>query len=376
MRTASARFLRTITESHQAVVRIDVLDYRAVTDPVTQSAATVILDGVTAGTVNLDQNAATRARLDLTVEGATDLVPTGPDDLLAPYGNEIRAWRGVRYADGTEELISVGVFRIESATSTSTPNGLGIAVTGLDRSALLIEARFETPYSIPAGTNYIDALLEVLQLGYPSIQTDFPTTAHTTPLLVAEEGADRWAFAQDMATALGLRLYFDADGVCVAVPVANGLTPVASIAEGEGGVLVSAERGLDRAGSYNRVIAAGESSTGGAPVRGVASDDRLGSPTRYGGPYGRVPMFYKSPLLTTDDQALAAAESLLNKQLGSTQTVGFGSVTNPALEPDDTVRITRAALELDEAHVIDTLGIPLSVTEGAMAGTTRAVTVL
>lgn len=371
MRPVTTRFLTELQRSHTAVVRVDVLSYFNPLAPVTSSG----LPGVTGGTVTLDQTAAVRGRLDLELvdDGTLDLIPTSYDDQLTVYGNELQVWRGVRYADGVEELVSLGIFRIDSVDVEDSTEGVRIRVSALDRAHRIVEARFEAPYQIASGTNYVTALTDVLRSGYPGITLDLGSTGLTTPLLIAEEGADRWAFAQDMATALGCRLYFDGDGDCVMRTVSNGASATVTLAEGDDGVLVSAARGSKREGSYNRVIAAGENTGQGAPVRGVATDDSPTSPTRYGGPYGNVPMFYSSPLLTTDAQAAAAAGSLLAKQLGSTQSVGFGTIINPALEPDDVARIIRAASGLDELHIIDQVTIPLAIADAAtMTGTTRA----
>ncbi len=99
------------------------------------------------------------------------------------------------------------------------------------------------------------------------------------------------------------------------------------------------------------------------------------SPTYYYGSFGRVPQFYSSPLLLTNGQALQAAQTILARQLGTTQSVAFGAVVNPALEPSDTVLIQRPVAGIDQAHIIDRLTLPLTA-EGAMSGQTRSREVL
>jgi hypothetical protein len=141
--------------------------------------------------------------------------------------------------------------------------------------------------------------------------------------------------------------------------------------EGEGGVLISANRAWTRENTRNRVIATGEAtSTDTPPARGVATDDSPSSPTYYFGPFGRVPMWYASPLLLTDAQAASAAGTILQRQLGTSQSVSFGSYVMPYLEPGDTVRIRRLRSQIDEDHIIDSITIPLSPS-GSMSGVTR-----
>lgn len=361
MRAATPEFLTAVSTSHEVATRIEVLDDEEVT---------LTLDTVTDGTVTLDQTATTRGRVDVTIVD-TDLVPGAPSAALAPYGNELRAYRGIQ-----GELVSLGIFRIDETSVTDTADGgVEIRVAGMDRSVRMIDARFEEPYTIAAGTNYATAIAATAAIAWPGVTTDLTATSLTTPLLVAEEGADRWKFMQDMAASLGHALYFDGDGILVSRPVANPAgTPTIAIDEGAGGVLLTAGRKWSRQGTYNRVIATGENPAEGAlPARGVATDDNPQSPTYYYGSYGKVPRFYSSQFLTTDAQALDAAQAILNRELGTTQTVDFGMLVNPALEPDDLVQVTRTRAGLTaEAHIVDSVTIPLTA-EGTMTGRTRAV---
>lgn len=392
MRPTSATFDAAISQSHTVLTSIEVLRAGvALTDPITSA-----IDGA----VTLDITAATRGRLDLTIvdDGTLNLVPLLAADALAPYGNELRVMRGIAYAIGGEntpgpghtsypgdfypnepsapssELIGLGVYRIEETQVEDTAEGLQIRLSGQDRSAGIIDARFEEPYSVAAGTNYATAIEDVILAADPSVTFDLTATTLTTPLLVAAEGEDRWKFAQDMATSLGHVLYFDGDGVCVSVPISmSGATaPARQFIEGTNGLLLSASRRWTRQGTYNRVIATGENTGEVIPVRGVATDDNPLSPTYYYGQFGKVPRFYSSPFLATDAQCADAAAGLLAKEIGTTQTIDFGTVVNPALEPNDVARITRARAGLDEDHIIDQVTIPLSAA-GVMTGRTRAV---
>lgn len=366
MRPATDAFAAALTESHTIATRIELLSGGSIVDTI---------DETIDGTVTLDGRAALRGRCDLTIvdDGTLGLIPTAPTDTLAPYGNEVRVYRGIKFPDDTTELISLGIFRIESVNVEETGgSGITLRVSGIDRSARAADARFEYPTSVTAGTNYADAISDLLQVPFANdLDMDFTATTRTTPQLIAEEGDDRWAFVQSMASAIGMVLYFDGDGVCVLRPASTGTTAVATLSEGDDGVLLSASRDWNREGAYNRVIATGENTGETAPVRGVATDENPSSPTYYFGPFGPVPRFYASPFLTTDDQAADAAEAILSKELGTTQEIGFGTVVDPRLEPDDVVRISRAVTGLDEDHTIDSLTIPLSST-GVLAGRTRA----
>jgi hypothetical protein len=363
MRPVSDAFKAAVMQSHRIASLVEVLQDGAV---ISQLAT------VTGGSVTLDAKAQSRGRVDITLvdDGTLGLVPDAPGDLLAPYGREVRVWRGIRYPDNTSELVSLGVFRIDDTTINDTPGGLEIQVAGADRSARVSDARFEAPYQIAAGTNLATAILGLVSPVLPGLVTDFIPTSVTTPAVFAEEQGDRWVLAQKLASDAGLRLYFDGDGTLVLDVDSSGV-PVVTIAEGASGVLLSAARRWTSQGAFNRVVATGENTGIGIPVRGVATDLNTLSPTYYFGPFGPRPRFYSSQFIVTAQQALDAATSILSKELGTTQTVNFGSLVLPHLEPGDVARVTRARAGIDEDNIIDSLTIPLTH-DGAMTGATRA----
>lgn len=369
VRSTTSRFQSALQTGHKVATRLEVLT--------NGTAVHTITSGVD-GTVTLDINAAVRGRFDLTVidDGTLGLVPNDRSSLLAPYGNEIKISRGIEFPDGTSELVSLGVFRIDRVDVEDNGNsGMTIKVSGQDRAVRIADARFEDPYQVAAGTNVNTAIQNVVSAVFPAATFALAASSATTPLVTAKEQDDRWKFAQDLAASIGCVLFFDGDGVCRSQPVSQlGQTaPAAQLVEGEGGLLLSAAASWVRQGAYNAVIATGENTGNGVPVRGVARDLDPLSATYYYGPFGQVPRWYSSPFLTTAAQAVDAAAGILARELGGTRQVSFGTVCNPALEPNDVVRITRQAAGLDEDHVIDQITIPLSA-EGAITGRTRAVT--
>ena len=372
MRPASTRYLDAITKTHTLAVEVQILDNdEPVGDPLT-AIGNDEDNSVTAGTVTLDAKAETRGRAELTLvdDGRLGLVPSVPSDRLAPYGREMWVKRGILYPDGASDLISLGKFRIDDTNVDSDAANLTIAISGMDRSKRISDAKFQEPYNVAAGTNVAEAILTIVQTVYPTVQTNFVVTDVTTPKLIAEEQADRWRMCQEMATAAGMRLFFDGDGVLVLAPEAFG-DAVVTLAEGESGVLLTAGRSWSRQGSFNIVIATGENTGETAPSRGVAQDDNPLSPTYIHGAFGPVPYWYQSQFIRTDAQALQAAQTILDRELGTTQTVRLGTLVLPHLEPGDVAHITRLRAGVDESHILDSLTIPLTH-DGIMTGATRA----
>jgi hypothetical protein len=357
-----------LAQSHKVSTLVEVLTDGEVVETVANT---------TEGNVSYDANSAARARLDMTVAGCECLIPLAEDSLLAPYGNEIRVSRGIG-----DQLIRLGVFRIDRSSVVSQA-GESVRVSCSDRASRFIapDGAFETPGSIASGQTVGDAIItDVLLPSWPDMPYDataFDAVTVPLPAIAWEEAEDRWAFASGLAQSIGAELYFDRDGSLTIqpVPTAASGNPVATIAEGEGGSLLSVERDIDRGPVVNRWIVTGENTDEDAPVRGEAIDDNPLSPTYYYGRFGKKLDTYANSFITTANQANDAAAGLLARSIGRPDVVSFSALVDPARNPSDVIRIEREVLGLAEEHILDTVSIPLSA-EGEMSGQTRATQIL
>ena len=91
-------------------------------------------------------------------------------------------------------------------------------------------------------------------------------------------------------------------------------------------------------------------------------DDDPSSPTVWGGPFGKKPRFYTSPLLLSGGQAEATAADMLSRVTGYIANVSITQIVNPALEPGDVIELVTLD-GVKQRHIIDTVPIPLSATE-------------
>lgn len=376
MRPASSAFLEAVAQQQTLSTRAVLFDPRGGSQEIE----------ITDGSVTLDATSAIRGSAELTVVLA-DLVPASAGDPLTPYGSEIQIWRGLTLPDLSEELMSLGRFGLNDVDVSDAGDSLEIRLTLYDRAKEISEDTFEEPYQVPAGSLFTEAILDVVRRTFPDVvHSGFenpdgsPTISYLTPIVLAtEEQTDPWEFAQLMAMSIGCDLYHDGDGVLV-LRSAGDLTVQATVAEGENGVLVRVAKKWTREGVHNRWIVTGESS-GETTVRGVATDDDPSSPTYYYGPFRRKPRFETLEYIDTLDvdharqQVQEVAEMLKARELGKTQALDFGSIVNPALEPDDVVRVTREQSKIDEDHVLDQVVIPLGPDQ-EMTALTRAIQVL
>jgi hypothetical protein len=125
---------------------------------------------------------------------------------------------------------------------------------------------------------------------------------------------------------------------------------------------------VSREGVCNGWVVTGESADERPPARALVVDSNPKSPTRWGGKFGKVPGFHSSPLVTSNLQAKAAAESLMRTSVGLPYTVDFTAVPHPGLEPLDPVRISDPGAGT-RIHVLDKLTIPLTADQPMMSQT-------
>jgi hypothetical protein len=358
VRPVSAKFLRTLRGSHKAIFRARVCDTFQTGNNPTGTEIPIL-----AGDITASASANIRATLSITTSEGW---PRDAADLLAPYGNEIFVERGIEFGDGQSEWIGLGYYRINNPEQDQTPNG-PVEISASDRMAGIIDARFLSPRQFPSSASRGQVVETLIKEVYPSALIDWDDpVVRDAPLgrtIVAER--DRYQTLHDLVTSLGKLGYFDHNGVFV---VRSGATvtgePDWTIDAGRDGVLIKMSRAITRDGIYNVVVASGEATDTAPPSWAAVADLSATSPTRYGGPFGPVPRFYTSPFITTTAQARSAASVLLRKSLGLPYQVGLEAVPNPALEPDDVIKVRYPAGPLSlrsEVHIIDSVTIPLDV---------------
>ena len=148
----------------------------------------------------------------------------------------------------------------------------------------------------------------------------------------------------------------------------------------ETGVLVAADESLDRTGVYNGVLVTGQDVATSAPFAALVTDSNPSSPSRWGGPFGKVARVEQSTAVQTLAQAQTAAQRLLDERLAITRSLTLQAAPNPALEPGDVVRVTFPDGRVEQ-HVVETIRVSLEAsgaqslvvrsTSTPAAGTTR-----
>jgi hypothetical protein len=369
MYPASNEFRAAVRGPHVAVSRAEIW----------RGPVKVLDLDVADGSVNVSVSQATRRTCSVSFQVSrldNGLVPDNPFDVLTPFGNELHLYRGVRFADGLEELIPLGVFVIQSIDFSESSESISVSLSGVDRSIRVSRNLWTEPYQVEAGL-LVDALSSILQDRWPAIDLAFPplSVAVEQQILGQQSGTDPWKDAVYLAEISGYDLFFDANGVCVLepFPVPDAVSVVTSFSDED--VIVGLNRQDTTDGAYNGVIYIVESSWLLIPFKIEVWDEDPGSPTYRFGQFGEVPYVVSQSAITDEAEARAAATALLSKGLGMAQNISWDFIVDPSLDVNDVVGVRNAGTKTDRIMVIDNLTIPLSPqsTMRAQARTVRVV---
>lgn len=330
-------------------------------------------------TVSTNNSSRRTCEVHLTTNRTTDnLVPDNGFDFLAPFGNQLRVYRGIRFTDGTEEYIPLGVFVITEVQIEDTNEGVSMTIRGEDKSIIISRNKWTSTFQMLTGT--LEAsLTNLLQNRFPDIETNFPTTnvSINQVILGADSTNDPWKDSVMIAQLVGYDLFFDVNGVCVMkqFPTLDAASVVATYEEGNGTTVTRLDRKISTKETYNGVIYTIEGSQVTTPIRVEVWDEDTTSPTYRYGVFGSVPTFVTTNLISTSAEAIKAATLLLNTYIGQQEEITFEAIVDPSLDANDVIYIKSVGSKVDRTVIIDSMDIPLNYTD-ALNVNTRVVRVV
>ncbi|MCX5202497.1 DUF5047 domain-containing protein [Streptomyces sp. NBC_00237] len=346
MYPVSDRFLRRLAESHRPVTEVLLI----------RTDGEVVPLEHTGGSVSADRGQAIRRTCTVTIADVS-LIPRTPADQLAMYGARLRISRGVDYGDGSQELVPLGVFRLDSVEGDPTDGP--VTLTGKDISVCVTDDRFTAPYR--ATTTAVGAIETLILRSLPDATVIATAVDAAIGSRTWDVEADPWAAVQEIAASVGAVCFANPDGIFTIATLPDLLTtdPAWAVEASEGGVYVRGSRGMSADRVYNGVLARGEGAEANtAPVQWLATDADADSPTYWGGPFGRRPMFYSSSTLTSVNACQAAANLKLAAGRAPNAKGDFSALPNPALECGDVIRVTHPD-GLRELHQVQSFSVPL-----------------
>ncbi len=360
MYTTSARFRAALQGGHTVTTKIEVWSGNEFQEDITADIrdGNIVYDDVDVHTTG-----------DVTFASERH-APADLRSLIAPNGNELRIWRGVRFPDGSDELVPMGVLGITDVRVDDSGDGFTMQVSLVDRSRKISRNKFSNDYVVDAGTNYIEAIERLLTSRWPSVEYSLSdVVGFATPQLVFGANDDPWVAVRKLAADIGCDFYFDRTGVAICHPVNTELgDPVWRYEEGPDCTLLYLNRQLKDEEGFNYCIVTGETTDVTDVVWAVAYDDDPMSPTYYLGPYGIVNDIYVSSGITNTSQAQAVANARLAKYRGSRETLQLLPTVNPALDTNDVVYVRRGKSNINNVYTVGKITTPLIYQRGQNVG--------
>lgn len=297
-----------------------------------------------------------------------DLWPgTDPADLLTPYRTVAVIRAGIEYGNGERETFPLITGRVGDVTRNDDGS---VTAEVDDLAADVLDFRFEQPRNSERVT-VLAQIRRLISEALPEATFGADLVANPgaeTPVLTWDE--DRGKALDDLAETLGARWYTLGDGSFVvrAYPYADGVA-LQTITDEPGGLLRSGAVTLTRRdGTANSITVVVERFDGGAPFRVTARDGTPGSPTLFGGPFGRVSRIIKVQTPLTEGEATVYARAQLNAATALASTWQVTCVPDYTLEPGDTALFRSRGVQ--STQVIDRITYPL--TPATMSLSTRA----
>ena len=329
-------YRRALAAPHTAYVLVEVLDGNGNVLPLPREnrAAEGGLKFLPGSAVNATLSSRVSRTMTLVVDQS--LYPENPGDLLAPYGNRLRATRGIQFADGAKYSWTVFTGRIQQPILA--PDGTCV-VPAADRSLEVAEFGFQVPTNSQAGDT-VNA--EVTRLISDAVSDAVfgasDTFSQTVPQLTWE--SDRAGAVDEMATAVGAFWYALANGSFVLRRYAWTVAtpPLLTLSDGQGGILVGSPS-RDRSSVWNSIGVSGERADGSGPVFAAAEDSNPASPTYVRGPFGRRHLHVSLQTPSTQGAAQTAANEWLKRSIGLFETWRWSQPPDAAQELGDVVAL-------------------------------------
>lgn len=274
-----------------------------------------------------------RVTRQLTLSVPDSLYPWGTRDLLNPYGNELRVFKGIRYGQSVDEF-PVFVGRITRAK----PPGKGqLQVEASDNAGLISAAGFSSPQPSQVGDLVLDEFERLVKIAYPGavFGTHGAITA-TVPTLSYDQ--DPGTALDALATAGSAFWYVLAGGQFVMRRIPwvypADMQPI-PLTDGPGGTLATAFPDRDSANLYNRVTVVSDRPDGGPALWATAEDADPDSPTYVDGAFGRKSMSVRVTGIANQGQALSIAQSLVKRTRALTESWTISCVPDASIELGD-----------------------------------------
>ena len=319
---------------------------------------------VQAGTVSGDASQRIRRTAALTVYGLQ-----ADYDAMSLPGTVFHIDHGLNYLGGRVELVPV--FHGEQTGGEQRIGDGTITLALADHAHWLARTRFLTPYAPAASTRRTQAISDIVTSGKPG--TTVIITASDTGTVGSQ---NVWSDSRlDAITSLckdgSMDAFFQPDGSFLISDLPTvGTASVWTVS----GILESGARKRPLDKLYNTVVVRPSATDGSQTWAQQTAQITDTANPRHPDRIGVVPYFWASPTAGSAAAALGAAQSILYRVVGTTETLSLGLISNPALDTNDVIRVVTPPVNTDPAaifsHLVDTFSLDL--VGGSMQLATRA----
>lgn len=311
---------------HRVISRVEVWSEGVRIDPYGTAGVRIASGSVTATLTS-------RVARTLSITVDRELMPQTPSGLLAPFGNYLKVYSGVRSGASAYEWI-VFYGRI---TDTTVDNSGTVSVSAADLANDLQDDYFGSPYQSGAGVSLATQFRTLVNQSVPgaSFGVFDPAADALCPKLTWN--TDRAAACDDLANAGNMFWYPLSDGEFVMRQVAwtSDDPALLTLSDGPGGSMLSWSWGWSRNNVWNQWTVTGERAGASTPVYAVIQDQDPSSPTFAGGKFGRKGQYANVQSLSSQGQALSLAKAYLRQSKALTETWTAQLVPDAALELGD-----------------------------------------
>jgi hypothetical protein len=300
---------------------------------------------VMSGHVTADASQAVPERLSLTVARtstvngrAFDWCPyDNVEHPLARFGQTLSVQIVVTSAlNGAVWVVKIGQYRIQSWDEQ--PDG-SIQVEAVGMLQRVASDRLTSPVAPSPSGSLGSEFRRLLPPGF-SVSIDPALTDRACPQSFSWTD-DRLAALYDIADAWPARLRTSVDGwrLMLLPPLPAVSVPVLTLTDVLRGVVTLAPAADTRDRAYNRVVARSTTTDATNSPTFQAVADQLTGPMSVTGNYGVETMFWSSPLVTTYDQALASARTLLADNLRPSRKLQVSMAPDPRIGLDSALEV-------------------------------------
>lgn len=334
--------------SHTAYFRVDILDGQ-------QNILAYDVEYL-AGSVSATLTSRVARTCDVTF--VEDMYPYTPAGLLAPYGNMLKATRGIVFADGSNFIWTVFVGRIQETRLNADGTCSAYAA---DFATDVVDAKFFAPQSSSPDIEVTEQMKTLISDGFPQA-TFGPSDDSPVRTGALTWQSDRGGALDELGATIGFFWYPLANGdfVLRRYPWTIMPVPVVTYSDDEGGSVVSSTATRTRQDIYNALTVTGERLNGDPPVFGIALDDNPASPTFIDGNFGVRHQLMRLQTPGTQGSAQDAAHDNLRRLIALTDSWEWDMAPDAALELGDAVNLAVRGRP-PVIQVVESMSMPLDL---------------